>query len=71
MPVKWQEKDSMSADSFIKNNNIYDHIYNVFDHYSYGFRVQIFIMLKWKFLKKLFRYYGFSIAIDTFLWDSK
>ena len=50
---------------------MYDHIYNVFDHYSYGFRVQIFIMLKWKFLKKLFRYYGFSIAIDTFLWDSK
>ena len=29
MPVKRQEKDSMSADSFIENNNIGS--YNVYD----------------------------------------
>ena len=38
----------MSADSFIENNNVYDHINNVYDYYSYEFRVEISIMPKLK-----------------------
>ena len=32
-----------------------------------GFRVEILIMPNWKIRETSFRYYGFSIAIDTFL----
>ena len=32
----------------MENNNAYHHIYNIYDHYSYGFRVEISIMLKLK-----------------------
>ena len=44
------------ADSFIKNNN--------------DLRVKVSIMPKWKifdFKKTLFRYYGFSVALDAFV----
>ena len=36
----------MSVVSFTKNNNVYDHVYNVYDHYLYEFRVEISIMPK-------------------------
>ena len=31
----------MSTDSFVKNEIAYDHTYNVYDHYSYKFRVEV------------------------------
>ena len=37
---------TVSADSFMKNNNVYDHICNVHDHYSYEIRFEISVMSK-------------------------
>ena len=32
----------------MKNNNVHGYIYNVYDHYSYEFRIEISTMPKWK-----------------------
>ena len=53
MAVKWQSKDSISRQFYqnIKKNNLYDYICNVYDRYSYEFRVDISIMTKCKMFK--------------------
>ena len=51
MSIKRQYR--ISADSFIENNNAFDHIYNLYDNYSSNIWVEISIVPNWKmFLKK-------------------